>query len=101
MDKKCIHCSDKTKVRTEEEKKSLINRLSRIEGQIRGIKGMIESDAYCIDVIMQVSAANCALNSFSKVLLSDHIKTCVVNDIRDGNDEKLEELVSTLQKVMK
>jgi DNA-binding FrmR family transcriptional regulator len=99
--KKCAHCSDKTKIRTEEEKKALINRLNRIEGQIRGIRGMIESDAYCIDIITQVSAANCALNSFTKVLLSNHIKTCVAEDIRSGNEDKLDELVQTLEKVMK
>ena len=98
---KCEHCLDKTKKRTDEEKKALLNRLNRIEGQIRGVKGMVESNAYCLDIITQVSAINSALNSFNKVLLSDHIKTCVVNDIRQGNDEKLQELVNTLQKVMK
>jgi DNA-binding FrmR family transcriptional regulator len=98
---KCEHCLEKTKKRTDEEKKALLNRLNRIEGQIRGVKGMVESNAYCLDIITQVSAINSALNSFNKVLLSDHIKTCVVNDIRQGNDEKLQELVNTLQKVMK
>ena len=95
----CPAC--RTKERSEAEYKDLINRLSRIEGQIRGIKRMIENNAYCIDVLNQVSAANCALNSFNKVLLSNHIKSCVVDDVREGNDEKLDELVRTLQKLMK
>ncbi len=95
----CPAC--RTKERSEAEYKDLITRLNRIEGQIRGIKGMIEKDAYCIDVLNQVSAANCALNSFTKVLLSNHIKSCVVDDVREGSDEKLDELVKTLQKLMK
>ena len=78
-----------------------MNRLSRIEGQIRGIKGMLEKDAYCIDILNQVSAANCALNSFTKVLLASHIRSCVAEDIREGSEEKLDELVKTLQKLMK
>lgn len=78
-----------------------MNRLSRIEGQIRGIKGMLEKDAYCVDVLLQVSAANAALNAFSRELLSEHIKGCVVNDIRSGNDETAQELVDTLQKIMR
>ena len=94
-------CCHKTKVRTEQEYKDLITRLNRIEGQIRGIKGMVERDAYCTDILTQVSAANAALNSFTKVLLANHIKTCVAQDIRDGKDETIDELVSTLQKLMK
>ena len=78
-----------------------MNRLSRIEGQIRGIKGMLEKDAYCIDILNQVSAANCALNSFTKVLLASHIRSCVAEDVREGGEEKLDELVKTLQKLMK
>lgn len=90
-----------TKVRAEEDKKALINRLSRLEGQIRGIKGMVEKDAYCVDILTQCSAISSALASFSKELLSDHIRTCVTEDIRQGNDDKVEELLVTLQKFMK
>lgn len=95
------NCCHKTKKRDDEEYKRLINRLSRIEGQIRGIKGMVEKDAYCPDILIQVSAVNSALNSFNKELLASHIKTCVANDIRNGKDETIDELVSTLQKLMK
>ena len=91
----------KTKERDPKEYKDLINRLNRIEGQIRGIKAMVERGAYCPDILVQASAANAALNSFSKTLLSNHIRTCVRNDIREGNDEVVEELVTTLQKMMK
>ncbi|MBP3442304.1 MAG: metal-sensing transcriptional repressor [Clostridia bacterium] len=94
-------CSHKTKERSADEYKSLINRLNRIEGQIRGIKGMVEKDAYCTDILVQVSAVNAALNAFNKELLSNHIKTCVAQDIRDGKDETVDELVATLQKLMK
>lgn len=94
-------CCHKTKERSEEERKKLINRLSRIEGQVRGIRGMIEKDAYCTDVLMQVAAANAALNAFTKELLASHIKTCVAEDIRAGKDETIDELVNTLQKLMK
>ena len=99
MDENC--CCEKKKHRTEEEKKALINRLSRIEGQIRGIRGMIEKDAYCTDVLVQASAASAALNSFNKELLSSHIRSCVAEDIRAGQDEVIDELVCTLQKLMK
>ena len=94
-------CCHKTKERTEEEYKRLIHRLNRIEGQIRGIRGMVERDAYCTDILTQVAAASAALNGFSKVLLSNHIKTCVAQDIRNGKDETIDELVDTLQKLMK
>lgn len=94
-------CCHKTKERSEKEYKDLINRLSRIEGQIRGIKGMVEKDAYCPDILVQVAAANAALNSFNKVLLANHIKTCVKDDIRAGKDDTVDELVATLQKLMK
>lgn len=94
----CIH---KTKRRTEKEYKDLVNRLSRIEGQIRGIKGMVEKDAYCTDILIQVAAANAALNSFSRKLLSEHIKTCVTQDIKDGKEETVDELLLVLQKLMK
>lgn len=92
-------CCNRTKVRSEKEHKDLLNRLSRIEGQIRGIKNMIENDAYCVDILTQVSAANAALNSFSKVLLTEHIRTCVVEDIKAGNEEKVEELTVMIQKL--
>lgn len=95
------NCCHKTKERSEKEYKNLLNRLSRIEGQIRGIKHMVEEDAYCTDILIQVAAANAALNSFNKVLLSEHIRTCVADDIREGRDETVEELVETLQKLMK
>ena len=98
---KCKCCTHKTKKRDEQEYKKLINRLSRIEGQIRGIKGMVEKDAYCTEILVQVSAVNAALNAFNKELLSNHIRTCVANDIKEGKDETIDELVDTLQKLMK
>ena len=94
-------CAHKTKDRSEKEYKDLIHRLNRIEGQVRGIKGMVENDAYCTDILTQVAAVSAALNSFNKVLLSNHIKTCVTQDILAGKDETVDELVSTLQKLMK
>ena len=98
-EQKC--CCHKTKVRSEAEYKDLITRLNRIEGQIRGIRGMVERDAYCTDILTQVSAASAALSSFTKVLLANHIKTCVAQDIREGKDETVDELVATLRKLMK
>jgi len=100
MENNCC-CTNKTKKRDSDEYKKLINRLSRIEGQIRGIKGMVEKDAYCTDILVQVAAVNAALNSFNKELLANHIRTCVANDIREGKDEIIDELVNTLQKLMK
>ena len=94
-------CCHKTKERSEKELKDLLNRLNRIEGQIRGIRGMVERDAYCTDILTQVAAVSAALNGFSKELLSNHIKTCVAQDIRDGKDETIDELVMTQQKLMK
>ncbi len=94
-------CSHRKKERSPEEYKDLMNRLNRIEGQVRGIKKMVENDAYCPDILIQVSAVNAALNSFNKVLLANHIRTCVADDIRNGNDETIEELVGVLQKMMK
>lgn len=91
----------KTKERSEEEYKSLVNRLSRIEGQIRGIRGMLDKSAYCPDILSQVAAATAALNAFGRELLSTHVKTCVVNDIRAGRDETVDELLDTLRKLMK
>lgn len=90
----CCHTSKK-------EYKDLMNRLSRIEGQVRGIKGMLEKDAYCPEILVQVSAVNAALNSFNKVLLANHIRTCVADDIREGKDETVDELVKVLQKLMR
>jgi len=94
-------CCHKTKQRTPEEYKKLIHRLNRIEGQIRGIRGMVEKDVYCTDILVQVAAVNAALNAFNKELLANHIKTCVAQDIRDGKDETIDELVATLQRLMK
>lgn len=94
-------CCHKTKERAEKEYKDLIHRLNRIEGQIRGIRGMVERDAYCTDILVQVAAVSAALNSFNKVLLANHIRTCVAQDIRDGKEETIDELVTTLQKLMK
>ena len=101
MEENKVCCCNKTKERSEKEYKDLLNRLSRIEGQIRGIKKMVENDAYCTDILVQVSAANAALNSFNKVLLSNHIRTCVAEDIRKGKEETIDEVVSVLQKLMK
>ena len=100
---KCVKCccGYKKKERSSQEFKSLMNRLSRIEGQINGIKRMLENDAYCPDILIQVSAANAALNSFGKELLSSHIHTCVVDNIKAGKMEVVDELVHTLQKMMK
>ena len=97
----CCRCSQRKKERSPEEYKKLINRLSRIEGQIRGIRSMVENGAYCPDILVQSAAANAALNAFNKELLASHIRTCVVEDIRGGKDEVIDELVATLQKLMK
>lgn len=94
-------CCRKTKHRSEEERKLLTNRLSRIEGQIRGLREMVANDAYCPDILIQVSAAGAALNSFSKELLAQHIRTCVADGIHRGDDEVVDELVNVLQKLMK
>ena len=99
--KECTKCSHRTKQRSEKERRDMLNRLSRIEGQVRGVKRMVEEDAYCPDILIQVSAINAALNSFNKVLLANHIRTCVAEDIREGKDETIDELVVTLQKLMK
>lgn len=99
-EQECCVCG-RTKERTDDEKRALINRLSRIEGQIRGIRAMVEKDAYCPDILTQASAASAALSGFARVLLSEHIRTCVAQDIRQGNDDTLDELLATLQKWMK
>lgn len=100
MEEELCSCHKK-KERQEQEYKDLIHRLNRIEGQVRGIKKMVERDAYCIDIITQVAAVNAALNSFNKVLLANHIQTCVTKDIRQGKDETVEELLKVLPKLMK
>lgn len=94
-------CSNKKKERDEKEYKDLLNRLRRIEGQVRGVEKMVENDAYCVDILTQVSAVTAALNSFNKVLLANHIRTCVAEDIREGKDETIDELVTALQKLMR
>ena len=94
-------CRHKTKERSEKEYRDLCNRLSRIEGQVRGVRNMLESNAYCTDILLQVAAINAALHSFNKVLLANHIRTCVADDIRRGDDEAVEELLAVLQKLMK
>lgn len=99
--KVCPCCCEKHTARSEEEKKKLINRLKRIEGQIRGIIGMMENDTYCNDILIQSAAVNAAVNAFNKELLASHIRTCVARDIREGKDETIDELVTTLQKLMK
>ena len=101
LDEEKMCCCCKKTERSEEERRALMNRLSRIEGQVRGVKRMVEEDAYCPDILIQVSAVNAALNSFNKVLLANHIRTCVADDIRDGKDETIDELVTTLQKLMR
>ena len=99
--KTCPHCGERKKKRTPEEQKDLLKRLRMAEGQIRGIQSMVENDAYCPDILIQVSAVTAALNSFSKRLLACHVRSCVSEDIRSGNEEAIEEFVSMLQKLMK
>ena len=94
-------CCNRTKERSREEYRRLIHRLNRIEGQVRGIRGMLEKNAYCTDILAQAAAANAALNAVSRELLAEHIRTCVAQDIRDGKDATIDELLSTLQKLMK
>ena len=99
--KKVCPCCEKHTARSEEERKKLVNRLKRVEGQIRGIIRMLENDAYCNDILIQSAAVNAAVNAFNKELLAQHIRTCVARDIRQGKDETIDELVVTLQKLMK
>ena len=101
MEGTCPHCSGKHNERDDAERKDLMNRLKRIEGQVRGVEGMLESDAYCTDILIQVSAISSALKSFNKVLLANHMKTCVAEGIRKGDDSVIDEFVVTLQKLMK
>ena len=100
-EKEMCGCCGTTTDRSEEERKKLIHRLNRIEGQIRGIRGMVENDAYCADILVQSAAVNAAVNAFNKELLASHIRGCVARDIREGKDEVIDELVATLQKLMK
>lgn len=95
------NCCKKYTVRSDEQKKMLLNRLKRIEGQVRGIQNMIEENAYCNDILTQSAAVNAAMNAFNKELLANHIRNCVARDIRNGDDEVIDELVATLQKLMK
>ena len=97
-EKKGCCCGAKTTQRAEEQKKKLVNRLKRLEGQIRGI---VEQDAYCNDILIQSAAVNAAINAFNKELLASHIRTCVARDIREGKDEVIDELVTTIQKLMR
>ena len=99
MEENC--CRTRKKHRSEKEYKDLMNRLKRIEGQVRGLQKMLECDAYCPDILVQVSAVNSALNSFSKTLLASHMRTCVIEDIKAGKEDVIDELVETLRKVMK
>lgn len=101
MENEEIGCCCKTTERSTEERKKLINRLKRIEGQIRGIQAMVERDAYCPDILMQSAAVNAAINAFNKDLISGHIHRCVVRDLRNGDEGVIDELVATLQKLMK
>ena len=96
--KERVCCTERKKERSEQEYTSLIHRLNRIEGQIRG---MVESGAYCVDILTQSAAVNAAVNAFNRELLQNHIRTCVADDLRAGRDETVEELVATLQKLMK
>lgn len=97
----CPCCTEKHKKRDDKEYKDLMNRLKRIEGQVRGVEGMLENDAYCTDILIQISAITSALNSFNKALLANHMRTCVAENIKAGNDEIIDELLGTLQKLMK
>ena len=99
-EKSCPACEKHT-ARTEEQKKKLLNRLSRLEGQVRGVKKMVENDAYCNDILIQTTAISAAMDAFSRELLRSHIHTCVIRDIRDGRDEVADELMDTLERMMR
>lgn len=98
--KRCS-CCEKHTLRQDEQKKKLLNRLRRIEGQVRGLQAMVESDAYCNDILTQSAAVNAAVNAFNRELLSEHLRTCVARDLKDGHEEIVDELAATLQKLMK
>lgn len=97
----CPACSERKKFRSEEEQENLIKRLRKAEGQIRGIQRMVEENAYCPDILVQVSAVTSALNAFNRELLASHIRSCVMEDIRDGKDESIDEFVKVMQKLMR
>lgn len=99
-EQRCPFCEKKTE-RSEEERKKLMNRLKRIEGQVRGLQKMLENDAYCADILTQSAAVNAAVNAFNKDLLARHLRTCVVRDIRAGNEDAVEELAELVKKLMK
>ena len=101
MEQEAYCACERRKIRTEEEIRRLTNRLSRIEGQVRGVKGMVEKNAYCPDILMQVSAISAALSAFQRELLDAHIRTCVADGVRNGDDGKIDELVEMLQKLLK
>lgn len=96
----CTACQRKTE-RTEEQKKKLMNRLNRLEGQVRGVKKMIESDVYCNDILIQAAAIRAAVDAFSRELLRAHLHSCVARDIRDGREEVVDELMETLERLMR
>ncbi len=100
-EKRCPHCAEKKTERSEEERKKLMNRLRRIEGQVRGIQKMLENDAYCADILTQSAAVSAAINAFNKDLLARHLHTCVVRDIRNGDDSAVDELAELVKKLMK
>lgn len=99
MEETC--CGEKKTHRSEEQRKKLIHRLNRLEGQIRGIRGMVERDSYCTDILTQSAAVQAALNAFNRELIAAHLHSCVARDLREGKDEVIDELVLTLQKLMK
>ena len=101
MDEKRPCCCCKKTVRSEDERRALITRLRRVEGQIRGIRGMLERDAYCADILTQSAAVSAAMNGFNRALLNAHLRNCVVRDIRAGDDSVVDELTDLLQKLMK
>ena len=98
--KRCS-CCEKHTLRAQEEKKKLLNRLRRIEGQVRGLQAMVEADAYCNDVLTQSAAVNAAINAFNRELLAEHLRICVTRDLKNGHEEIVDELAATLQKLMK
>lgn len=99
-DQTCSTCNVSTD-RGDSLKKSLVNRCSRIEGQVRGVKGMIEKDAYCDDILNQIAAAQSALNSLSRIVLEHHMHTCLVHRIEDGDYEVVDEILKTISKLIK
>ena len=101
MEKSCCAGCEKKTERTEEQKKKLMNRLNRLEGQVRGVRKMIENDAYCNDVLVQTAAISAAVDAFSREVLRAHLHSCVIRDIRDGRDEVVDELMETLERLMR